>query len=40
MISGMKLEENTDFELFDANLRNYMLAMLKSLAIIKTRKHS
>jgi len=38
MISGMKLEENTDFELFDANLRNYMLAMLKSLAIIKDKK--
>ena len=35
MISGMKLEENTDFELFDANLRNYMLAMMKSLVTIK-----
>ncbi len=31
MIAGMKLEENTDFELFDANLRNYMLAIMKSL---------
>ena len=37
MISGMKLEENTDFELFDANLRNYMLAMMKSLVTIKGR---
>ena len=35
MISGMKLEENTQFELFDANLRNYMLAMMKSLVTIK-----
>jgi len=37
MISGMKLEENTEFELFDANLRNYMLAMMKSLVTIKGR---
>ncbi|MEK6983212.1 MAG: ATP-binding protein [Nanoarchaeota archaeon] len=35
LISGMKLEENTEFELFDANLRNYMLAMMKSLVAIK-----
>jgi DNA helicase HerA-like ATPase len=35
LISGMKLEENTDFELFDANLRNYMLAMMKTLVTIK-----
>ena len=35
MISGMKLEENTEFELFDANLRNYTLAMMKSLVTIK-----
>ena len=35
MISGMKLEENTEFELFDANLRNYMLAMMKSLVMVK-----
>lgn len=35
MISGMRLEENTDFELFDASLRNYMLAMMKSLVTIK-----
>ncbi|MBI2541497.1 ATP-binding protein [Candidatus Woesearchaeota archaeon] len=37
MISGMKLEEGTDFELFDANLRNYTLAMMKSLATIKNK---
>ena len=35
LISGMKLEENTDFELFDANLRNYMLALMKTLVTIK-----
>ncbi|MBI2660438.1 ATP-binding protein [Candidatus Woesearchaeota archaeon] len=35
LISGMKMEENTEFELFDANLRNYMLAMMKSLVTIK-----
>ena len=37
MISGMKLEENTEFEMFDANLRNYMLAMMKSLVTIKDK---
>lgn len=37
LISGMKLEENTDFELFDANLRNYTLAMMKCLITIKDR---
>jgi len=35
LISGMKLEEETEFELFDANLRNYMLAIMKSLVTIK-----
>ena len=35
LIAGMKLEENTDFELFDPNLRNYMLAMMKTLMTIK-----
>ena len=37
LISGMKLEENTEFELFDANLRNYMLAMMKTLVTIKNK---
>lgn len=37
LISGMRLEENTEFELFEPNLRNYMLAMMKSLATIKGR---
>jgi len=35
MISGMKLEENADFEFFDPSMRNYMLAMMKSLVTIK-----
>ena len=37
LIAGMKLEENTEFEFFDVNLRNYMLAMMKSLLIIKDK---
>ena len=37
LISGMKLEENTEFELFDPNLRNYMLAIMKSLVTIKDK---
>lgn len=37
MISGMKLEEGTDFEFFDANLRNYTLAMMKNLVTIKNK---
>ncbi len=40
LISGMKLEENTDFELFDPNLRNYMLAMMKALVLIKGKTAS
>jgi len=38
LISGMRLEENGEFELFDANLRNYTLAVLKSLVTIRNRK--
>ena len=37
LISGMKLEENTEFELFDPDLRNYMLAMMKNLVTIKDK---
>ena len=37
LISGMRLEENTNFELFDADLRNYMLAMMKGLVTIKNK---
>ncbi len=35
MIAGMKLEENAEFEIFDPNIRNYMLAMMKNLVTIK-----
>ncbi len=35
LISGMKLDEGTEFELFDPNLRNYTLAFMKSLVAIK-----
>jgi len=35
LISGLSLEENTDTEFFDKNLRNYMLAGLKNLVTIK-----
>lgn len=38
LISGMNLEdgaESNEYELFEPNLRNYMLAMMKSLASIK-----
>ena len=35
LISGMALEENTDTEFFDKNLRNYMLAGLKNLVTIR-----
>lgn len=35
LISGMNLEENTDAEFFDKNLRNYILAGLKNLVTIR-----
>ena len=38
LISGLSLEENTDTEFFDKNLRNYMLAGLKNLVTIKDNK--
>ena len=38
LISGLSLEENTDTEFFDKNLRNYMLAGLKNLVTIKNNK--
>jgi len=34
MISGMMLEENSDIEFMDKNLRNYKLALLKNLITI------
>ncbi len=36
LISGMKLEEDSDMEMMDANLRNYNLARMKSLALVKS----
>ncbi len=38
MISGMKLEENINFEFFDKEQRNYNLAVLKPLIAIKNGK--
>ena len=38
LIAGMKLEENTEFEIFDGALRNYMLAMMKQLVTVKDKK--
>ncbi|MEK6946427.1 MAG: DUF87 domain-containing protein, partial [Nanoarchaeota archaeon] len=40
LIAGMKLEENADLDFFDPNLRNYMLAMLKSLLTINSKTAS
>ncbi|MEK6891918.1 MAG: ATP-binding protein [Nanoarchaeota archaeon] len=40
LIAGMKLEENADLDFFDPNLRNYMLAMLKSLLTINNKNAS
>jgi len=34
LISGMNLEENTNFEFLDKNLRNYRIALLKNLLSI------
>ena len=35
LISGMKLEEDVDFDFADAKLRNYILAELKNIAVIE-----
>lgn len=35
MASGLKVEENNDLVFFDSSLRNYTLALVKSLALIK-----
>jgi len=40
LISGLKLEENTDFNFMDAKLRNYKLALLKNIITIKNQKAS
>ncbi len=38
LISGLSLEENTDAEFYDKNLRNYMLAGLKNLVTIQNNR--
>jgi len=35
LISGMQMEENTDLQFLEPNLRNYKIAMLKNLITIK-----
>jgi DNA helicase HerA-like ATPase len=35
LISGMKLEDNTDLDFFDANVRNYTIAFAKPIVIIQ-----
>ena len=37
LISGLKLEENTDLNLMDESLRNYILAKVKNILLIKDR---
>ena len=37
LISGLNLEENSDTELFEPNLRNYKLALLKNLITITNK---
>lgn len=38
LVSGLKLEEDTDMEFFDPKLRNYVLGIMRGLATIKTDK--
>jgi hypothetical protein len=35
LVSGLRLEEDSDMEMMDANLRNYILAKIQSLVTIK-----
>ncbi len=35
MVSGLRIEEDNDLNFFDSSLRNYTLALVKSLALIK-----
>ncbi|MFH1506760.1 MAG: ATP-binding protein [archaeon] len=39
LISGMKLEEDADMEFMDPHLRNYTLARLKNLILIKDKEN-
>ena len=36
LISGMNLEENTDLNFMDAEIRNYNLALMKNILTIST----
>ena len=38
LVSGLRLEEDSDMEIMDANLRNYTLAKIKSLVTIQDNK--
>jgi len=38
LVSGMKLEEDTNLEFFDENIRNYNLAFMKPLITVKGEK--
>ncbi len=38
LVSGLRLEEDSDMEIMDANLRNYTLAKIKSLVTIEHNK--
>ena len=38
LISGMNLEDNTNFDFMDAQIRNYNLAFMKNLITISTKK--
>lgn len=38
LVSGLRLEEDSDLELMDSNLRNYILAKIKSLVTIENNK--
>ena len=40
LISGMSLEENTDFEFMDKNIRNYRIAFLKNMITLPKRDSS
>ena len=40
MIAGVKLEEDNDLEIFEPHMRNYMIAAMKSLAMVKGKNVS
>src|SRR3989338_2588826 len=40
MIAGVKLEENNDLEIFEPHMRNYMIAAMKSLVMVKGKNAS